>query len=107
MSQPAAQTLSLLDGTTAATLAQVMPVLLLTLAVEARRNQLHRQLSRARLRAFFVAFGSIEILLVLSIDGSIYPFQWFDIISALVIYRLLALIFRLSLSEPATGPAAD
>ncbi len=39
--------------------------------------------------------------LVLSIDGALYPFQWFDIFSALIIFALLWLIFLLSLSDPA------
>ena len=94
---------SLLDGATASTLAQVLPVLLLTLVVEVRRNRLHRRSSRRRLGGFFVVFGLIEIILVLSIDGAIYPFQWFDIISAMIIYWLLWIIFRLSLSEPASA----
>jgi len=45
--------------------------------------------------------GLIEMTLVLSIDGALYPFQWFDIFSAFVIFALLALIFLLSLSDPA------
>ena len=61
--------IKLLDGTTAATLSQVLPLLLLTLAVEARRIQLHRAISLARLATFFTAFGIIETILVLSIDG--------------------------------------
>lgn len=95
--------ISLLDGPTAATLAQVLPVLLLTLILEVRRNQLHRQHSRRRLRVFFVMFGVIEIVLLLSIDGQIYPFQWFDIATSLIVYWLLSIIFRLSLSEPGTA----
>ena len=93
----------LLDSATAATLAQVLPLLLLTLAVEARRNQLHQNRSRSALAAFFVVFGAIETVLVLSIDGVLYPFQWFDACSALIIFTLLAIIFRLSLSEPDTA----
>lgn len=90
---------SLMDGTTAATLSQVLPLLLLTLAVEARRNQLHRELSRLHLATFFVGFGLIETILVLSIDGAVYPFQWFDGVSALLIFALLGLVFRLSLTD--------
>lgn len=89
----------LMDRATAATLAQVLPLLLLTLAVEARRIQLHRELSRVRLAAFFIVFGLVETLLVLSIDGAIYPFQWFDAFSALIIFVLLGLVFRLSLTD--------
>lgn len=95
----AGYSITLLDGTTAATLAQVLPLLLLTLAVEARRNQLHREHSRARLAAFFTGFGLIETILVLSIDGAVYPFQWFDAFSALIIFVLLGLVFRLSLMD--------
>jgi len=95
--------ISLLDGATASSLAQVMPLLLLTLVVEVRRLQLHRLHSRIQLGIFFVLFGLIEIILVLSIDGAIYPFQWFDIVSALIIFWLLWAIFRLSLTEPTGG----
>lgn len=90
----------LVDSATAATLAQVLPLLLLTLAVELRRTGRHRRLPRYRIGVFFVVFGVIETTLVLSIDGAFYPFQWFDICSALIIFSLLALIFLLSLSDP-------
>ena len=89
----------LIDGATAATLAQILPILLLTLAVEVRRHQLHRKHSQLLLGSFFFVFGVIETTLVLSIDGQIYPFQWFDICSALIIFGLLAILFRLSMSE--------
>jgi hypothetical protein len=90
----------LVDSATASTLAQVLPILLLTLAVELRRTLRHRRLSRLRLGVFFFIFGLIETTLVLSIDGAFYPFQWFDICSALIIFGLLAILFRLSLSDP-------
>jgi uncharacterized membrane protein YfcA len=92
----------LVDSRTAATLAQVMPLLLLTLAVELRRTQRHRRLKRWRIGAFLAVFGFVEVVLVLSIDGALYPFQWFDIISAVLILWLMSLIFRLSLSDPST-----
>jgi hypothetical protein len=91
----------LVDSATAMTLAQVLPLLLLTFAVELRRTRRHRGLSRFRLGVFFLVFGLIETTLVLSIDGALYPFQWFDIFSALIIFALLWLIFLLSLSDPA------
>lgn len=100
----------LVDSATASTLAQVLPVLLLTFAVELRRTQRHRRLSRLLLGVFFVIFGLIETTLVLSIDGAFYPFQWFDICSALVIFGLLAILFLLALSDPpkeTAGPPAD
>jgi hypothetical protein len=90
----------LVDSATATALAQILPVLLLTLTVELRRTQLHRQLPRIRLGVFFFAFGVIETLLVLSIDGALYPFQWFDLFSALIIFSLLAVLFVLSLVDP-------
>ncbi|WP_396930751.1 hypothetical protein [Mycolicibacterium sp.] len=93
----------LVDSKTAATLAQVMPLLLLTLAVELRRTQRHRSMRRWRIGAFLAVFGLIEVILVLSIDGAFYPFQWFDIISAVIILWLMSLIFRLSLSDPSSG----
>jgi hypothetical protein len=90
----------LVDSATATALAQILPVLLLTLTVELRRTHLHRAVSRSTLGAFFFAFGVVETVLVLSIDGAFYPFQWFDIVSALLIFTLLALIFVVSLIDP-------
>jgi surface polysaccharide O-acyltransferase-like enzyme len=92
--------IALVDSATATALAQILPVLLLTLTVELRRTELHRALSRVRLGLFFFAFGVIETILVLSIDGTLYPFQWFDLISALIIFGLLAILFVLSLVDP-------
>jgi hypothetical protein len=97
----------LVDSATAMTLAQVLPLLLLTFAVELRRTRRHRGLSRTRLGVFFLVFGLIETTLVLSIDGALYPFQWFDIFSALIIFALLWLIFLLSLSDPALDTDDD
>ena len=100
--------IELVDKATAATLAQILPVLLLTLAVEVRRNQLHHSLSRLSKGMFFAIFGVIETVLVLSIDGTLYPFQPFDAASAIIIFGLLAILFRLSLSDgPAEHNAAD
>jgi hypothetical protein len=90
----------LVDSATAIALAQILPVLLLTLTVELRRTQLHRKLSVLRLGAFFLSFGVIETVLVLSIDGALYPFQWFDLFSALIIFGLLATLFVLALVDP-------
>jgi hypothetical protein len=89
-----------LDGPTAATLAQILPVLLLTLTVELRRTQLHRAVSRVLLGVFFFLFGLIETTLVLSIDGAFYPFQWFDICSALIIFGLLSILLWVAISDP-------
>ncbi len=89
----------LVDTATASALAQVLPVLLLTLTVELRRTQLHRTQPRLLLGALFLVFGVVETVLVLSIDGSLIPFQWFDLVSALVILGLLAVIFWMSLVD--------
>ena len=75
-------------------------MLLLTLTVEMRRHELHLTFPRFRLGAFFSAFGLIETVLVLSIDGALYPFQWFDGCSAFIIFGVMTILFRLSLSEP-------
>lgn len=88
--------IALVDTATAAALAQVLPVLLLTLTVELRRTQLHRAQPRLLLGVFFFTFGVVETILVLSIDGALYPFQWFDLASALIIFSLLGVIFRIS-----------
>ena len=49
MAGRAAHTITLVDPATASVLSQVLPVLLLTLAVEVRRNALHRAVSSALL----------------------------------------------------------
>lgn len=80
------------SGATASALAQILPLLLLTLMVELRRTALHRALSRPLFGVFFFVFGVIETVLVLSIDGMLYPFQWGDLLSALAIFTLLTMI---------------
>lgn len=90
----------LVDSATATALAQILPILLLTLTVELRRTELHHKLPGVRLAAFFFCFGIVETLLVLSIDGALYPFQWFDLVSALLIFGLLAALFWLALVDP-------
>jgi hypothetical protein len=99
--------LVLMDAATATALAQILPVLLLTLTVELRRTELHRrQSARILLGMFLLAFGVIETVLVLSIDGMFYPFQGIDLLSALTIFGLLIFLFRLSFVEgpPHTTP---
>ena len=49
---------------------------------------------------FFLVFGVIETVLVLSIDGMLYPFQWGDLMSALAMFTLLTMIFFISFVEP-------
>ena len=90
----------LVDGATATTLAQVLPVLLLTLTVELRRAKLNRSVSKRRLALFFASFGIVETILVLSIDGALHPFQWFDVVSALLIFGLLAILLVVALVDP-------
>ena len=93
----------LLDGPTAATLAQILPLLLLTLMVELRRVEVHWRgrirLTRTLLALFFVAFGIVETVLVMSIDGTFIPFEWTDLALALLIFGLLGLLFWLSLLD--------
>ena len=90
----------LVDPTTAATLAQILPVLLLTLAVELRRTGWVHGHGRHRIVGLFlIAFGTVEATLLFSIDGAFYPFQWFDSMVGLIIFGLLALIFGLSLTK--------
>jgi hypothetical protein len=45
----------------------------------------------------------VEVVLVLSIDGAFYPFQWYDMFSAAIIFGLMFLIAALSLSDPSKG----
>ncbi len=94
----------LMDGPTAAALSQILPLLLISLMVELRRTELHqrgRSVRRTRtvLATFFVVFGIVESALVLSIDGELFPFRWSDLIAALIIFALLAILFVLSLVE--------
>lgn len=93
----------LMDSASAAALAQILPLLLLTLMVELRRVEVHRRgrirVTRLLLGLFFLAFGVVETILVLSIDGSFIPFQLSDLLAALVIFGLLALLFWLSLLD--------
>jgi hypothetical protein len=101
----------LIDGPTAATLAQVLPVLLLTLMVELRRTEMHRgsRLAPVLVGLGFLVFGVVETVLVLSIDGAFYPFAWTDLVAALLIFGLLAIVLWLSLqsSPPRRGPDDD
>jgi hypothetical protein len=92
-------TIVVMDGPTASALAQILPLLLLTVLIEMRRTALHRKVSRPLFGGFFVLFGVIETVLVLSIDGELYPFQWGDLLSALVIFGLLGMIFVISFIE--------
>jgi hypothetical protein len=92
----------LVDAATAAALAQILPVLLISLLIELRRTELHhRGRSRSRTRfvlaAFFATFGIIETTLVLSIDGKLIPFEWSDLAAALIIFALLAMLFVLAM----------
>ena len=102
MSNPNDFQIVVMDGPTASTLSQILPLLLLTLMVELRRTALHRRFSRFLFGVFFFAFGAIETVLVLSIDGMLYPFQWGDLLSALAIFTLLVMIFVISFIEPKT-----
>lgn len=104
MIDPADVHVVLMDSATAATLSQVLPLLLLTLMVELRRVEVHRRghnvvLTRVLLGLFFIAFGVVETVFVLSIDGEFIPFTWSDLIAALSIFALLALLFVLSMLD--------
>ncbi|MBI3213177.1 MAG: hypothetical protein HYZ38_05115 [Mycobacterium sp.] len=94
-----------MDGPTASALAQILPLLLLTLLIELRRTALHRTLSRLVVGACFFLFGVIETVLVLSIDGELFPFQWGDLLSALVIFGLLTMIFLIAMVDTRERPA--
>lgn len=100
MGDPNTFKIIVMDGPTASALAQILPLLLLTLMVEVRRTALHQEYSRSLFGWFFVLFGVIETVLVLSIDGMLYPFQWGDLLSALAIFTLLTMIFLMSFIDP-------
>ncbi len=107
MGSPGTFDIVVMDGATASTLSQILPLLLLTLMVELRRTALHRAFSRLLFGVFFFVFGVIETVLVLSIDGMLYPFQWGDLLSALAIFTLLTMIFIISFIEPSTRREDD
>jgi cytochrome bd-type quinol oxidase subunit 2 len=92
----------LFDPATATALSQIMPVLLLALILEMRRTEMHlrgRSIRKTRiiLALFFGAFAVIETVLVLLIDGRLFPARWSDLVAALVIFALLWLLFVLSM----------
>jgi len=95
----------LIDGPTAAALAQILPVLLLALMVEVRRTEITQRAgsehgARLLLGIFFGSFAVVETLLVVSIDGRLLPPRWSDLIAALVIFVLLWLLFAMSMVAP-------
>jgi hypothetical protein len=96
MGNPDVFKIVVIDGPTASALSQILPLLLLTLMVELRRTELHRSLSRTLVGVFFFVFSLIETVLVLSIDGMLYPFQWGDLLSALTIFTAMTMIFLTS-----------
>jgi hypothetical protein len=91
-----------IDSATAAALAQILPLLLLSLMVELRRTELHlrgkhRLRTRAILASFYFLFGIVEMVLVMSIDGEFIPFTGSDLLAGLTIFGLLAILFALSM----------
>jgi hypothetical protein len=101
-----------LDPATATALAQILPLLLISIMVELRRTRLHlrgrrHRMNRLLLGAFFLFFGLAETLLVLSIDTQLLPLRLADLGAALLIFGLLGGLFWLSLMEPAPGRDRD
>ncbi|MDF2443606.1 MAG: hypothetical protein JWR01_1809 [Subtercola sp.] len=91
----------LFDIDTATALSQILPVILLALMVELRRTKIHRRghnqrRTRGLMGLFFILFALIETVLVLSIDGRVYPFQLSDLLAALIIFALLLMLFVLT-----------
>jgi hypothetical protein len=107
MGNPDVFKIVVIDGPTASALSQILALLLLTLMVELRRTELHRRLSRTLVGVFFFAFGLIETVLVLSIDGMLYPFQWGDLLSALTIFTAMTMIFMISFIDTGSRRRRD
>ena len=59
----------LVDSATATALAQVLPVLLLTLTVELRRTKLHRSVARVRVKGKNLRPGDLVRVKVTAADG--------------------------------------
>ncbi|RFA09064.1 hypothetical protein B7R54_07375 [Subtercola boreus] len=91
----------LFDIDTATALSQILPIILLALMVELRRTKIHKRgnnqrRTRTLMGVFFIVFALIETVLVLSIDGRVYPFQLSDLLAALIIFALLIMLFVLT-----------
>ncbi len=104
-------TVTIVDRATAASMAQILPVLLLAFTVELRRTALHRRGSRpgwliAGLAVFYVLFGLVETSMVVSIDGRLFPSRPSDLLCGLAIFALLCLLFVLALI-PASSERRD
>lgn len=96
------------DPATATALAQVLPLLLISIMVELRRTRLHlrgrrHRLNRILVGVFFLVFGLAETYMVLAIDSRVFPLRPADVLSAILIFGLLIGLFLLSLIEP-KGP---
>lgn len=101
---------TLLHGDTAAALSQILPLLLLALIVEVRRARpgwCRRTRTRAMVTCFLLCFGVIETLFVVSIDGSLLPYRWSDLLAALSIFVLLAILCVFALSNPWSETRAE
>jgi len=103
---------TIVDGPTAAALANILPVLLLAFTVELRRTALHRRGPRpvwlaAGLGLFYVAFGLVETAMVISIDGHLFPTKPSDLLAGLTIFVLLCLLFVLALVPSRTDSTDD
>jgi hypothetical protein len=66
-----------------------------------------RRLSRVLVGVFFFLFSLIETVLVLSIDGILYPFQWGDLLSALTIFTAMTMIFLTSFNDTGSRRRGD
>ncbi|RFA15499.1 hypothetical protein B7R22_06620 [Subtercola boreus] len=91
----------LFDIDTATALSQILPIILLALMVELRRTKIHKRghnqrRTRGLMGLFFILFALIETVLVLSIDGRVFPFQPSDLFAALIIFALLIMLFVLT-----------
>jgi len=103
MSDSSAWDFTLAHAGTAAALSHILPVLLLALLVEVRRARpgwCRHVLTRGIIIGFLLCFGVIETLYVLSIDGSLLPWRWSDLLAALSIFVLLAILGVLAMSDP-------
>jgi len=101
---------TVLHGGTAAALSHILPVLLLALLVEVRRARpgwCRRTPARVLVGCFLLCFGALETLFVISIDGSLTPYRWSDLLAALVIFVLLGILFALSLTPAGDGEVGD
>lgn len=88
-------------GETAAVLAHVLAILLLAMALEVRRVGVTSRQSRIGFGIVYGVFAVVETALIASIDDTLVPVRWPDLVAGISISVLLLIVYRLSI-QPGT-----